>query len=455
MTMDAVHWQGRLDQLVEQFHVPGASLAVMSGEQVTAVATGVVNCETGVAATPEAVFQIGSITKVWTTTLLMQLAEQGRLDLDASLAEVLPELTLEVPGATGQIKVRHLLSHSSGIDGDFFADTGRGDDCVARYVAACAKLALLYPPGATMSYCNSGFVIAGRIVEQLTGQGWDDALRHGLIQPLGLKQTVTLPEEVLRFRAAYGHLTQDGQQRLAPVWALPRSLGPAGVIVATASDVIEFARLHLRQGRAADGTQVLSASSVDMMQQPQVTVPGSDPAAPRQVGLGWFLYEWGGQWVLGHNGGTVGQAAFLRVLPDDGGAVCLLTNGGDAHSLSQQLMTEIAQELWQLEVPAPAEPAPDTPQADPAGYLGRYEREGAQLDVAAGTGGLTLTWTDTGPMAEELTGPPMELALAPVAQDVFATKFPGMDRWTPVVFYQLADGGQYVHIGARATPKRG
>jgi CubicO group peptidase (beta-lactamase class C family) len=290
-------------------------------------------------------------------------------------------------------------------------------------------------------------------VELLTGGSWDDALRHGLIQPLGLKQTVTLPEEVLRFRAAYGHLEQDGEQQLAPVWTLPRSLGPAGAIVATASDVIEFARLHLRQGRAADGAWVLSADSAAMMQQPQVTVPGNDPAAARQVGLGWFLHEWGGRQVLGHNGGTVGQAAFLRALPDAGGAVCLLTNGGDVHSLNQQLMTEIGHEVWQLEVPAPAGPVGDVPQSDPSGYLGRYEREGAQLDVAAGPDGLILTWTVTGLMAEELPEPPMELVLLPVATDEFTTKFPDSDRWTPVAFYQRPGGGRYVHIGGRATPK--
>jgi CubicO group peptidase (beta-lactamase class C family) len=142
---------------------------------------------------------------------------------------------------------------------------------------------------------------------------------------------------------------------------LPRSPGPAGAIVATASDVIEFAQLHLRRGRAADGTRLLSAGSVAMMGQPQVRIPGRDPAQPRQVGLGWFLYEWGGQRVLGHDGGTVGQAAFLRVPPDEGRAVCLLTNGGDAQSLSQQLISEIGQELWQLEVPALVEPAADAP----------------------------------------------------------------------------------------------
>jgi hypothetical protein len=75
--------------------------------------------------------------------------------------------------------------------------------------------------------------------------------------------------------------------------------------------------------------------------------------------------------------------------------------------------------------------------------------------VADGPDGLILTWTDTDQLAGELPGPPALLPLAPVAQDVFATKFPGTDRWTSVVFYQLLGGDRYVHIGGRATPKCG
>ncbi len=233
MTADLAHWQHRLDELSTEHNVPGASLAILDGGELTEVASGVINTGTAVETTTDSVFQIGSITKVWTTTLLMQLADQGKLNLDAPLTEVLPELSLASPGATGQITTRHLLSHTSGIDGDVFDDFGRGDDCVARYVAACSRLFLTQPVGATMSYCNVGFVIAGRIVERLTGASWDAALRRGLIEPLGLKRTVTLPEEAIRFRAAYGHIDADGEQRLAPAWALPGGAGPAGGIIAS------------------------------------------------------------------------------------------------------------------------------------------------------------------------------------------------------------------------------
>src|SRR5690606_7323509 len=113
------------------------------------------------------------------------------------------------PAVTAQVTMRHLLAHTSGIDGDVFTDTGRGDDCVARYVDALADVPQNHPIGATFSYCNSGYVLMGRVVEQVTGLSWDAAIRERLVVPLGLERTVTLPEEALLHRAAVGHVGAD------------------------------------------------------------------------------------------------------------------------------------------------------------------------------------------------------------------------------------------------------
>ena len=93
--------------------------------------------------------------------------------------------------------IRHLLTHTSGIDGDVFTDTGRGDDCLEKYVDVLAEAAQNHPLGATWSYCNSGFSLLGRVIEKLTGTTWDQAMRDRLFTPLGLARTVTLPEEAL------------------------------------------------------------------------------------------------------------------------------------------------------------------------------------------------------------------------------------------------------------------
>ncbi len=104
-------------------------------DEVVAAAHGLLNKETGVETTSDSVFQIGSMTKVWTATVVMQLVDEGKLDLDAPIVDVLPELRLADADVTQQVTMRHLLSHTSGIDGDIFTDTGRGDDCLEKYVA--------------------------------------------------------------------------------------------------------------------------------------------------------------------------------------------------------------------------------------------------------------------------------------------------------------------------------
>ncbi|MEU8003723.1 serine hydrolase domain-containing protein [Catellatospora sp. NPDC049111] len=332
--IDAAHWQRRLFALAARHRVPGASLGILRlgaggrPDELAEAAYGVLNRATGVAATTDSVFQIGSITKVWTATVALQLADEGLLDLDAPLARLLPGLRL-AGDAAEQVTMRHLLTHTSGIDGDVFTDTGRGDDCLEKYAALLTEVAQVHPIGATWSYCNSGFALAGYVIERLTGGTWDAALRQRLFAPLGLTRTGTLPEEALLHRAGVGHVTgPDGEPSRAPVWGLPRSMGPAGLINATAADVLAFARLHLTGGLAADGTRLLAADSAAAMADRQADLPDEHTLGD-SWGLGWIRFGWDGARLIGHDGNTLGQSAFLRLLPAQGLAVVLLTNGGN------------------------------------------------------------------------------------------------------------------------------
>jgi CubicO group peptidase (beta-lactamase class C family) len=105
--------------------VAGASVAIWADDQLIEAAHGVLSTATGVPVTTDSVFQIGSITKPWTATMVMQLIEEGKLSLDSTVAEVLPGVRLGADDLSGAITIRHLLTHSSGIDGDIFTDTGR------------------------------------------------------------------------------------------------------------------------------------------------------------------------------------------------------------------------------------------------------------------------------------------------------------------------------------------
>ncbi|MDH2424917.1 serine hydrolase [Sphaerisporangium sp. TRM90804] len=437
VTVDEARWRSRLGELIERYEVPGATLAVFHEGELHEFAAGVLNTATGVEATTDSLFQIGSVTKLWTATQIMLLAEQGRVTLDTPVAEVLPEFRVADPGVSRAVTLRHLLSHTSGIDGDLFLDTGRGDDCLERYVDACAGLTQNHPLGATQSYCNSGFIIAGRVVERLTGRVWDAALREQVIEPLGLTHTWTLPEDVLRFRGALGHL--EGEP--SPVWGLMRSCGPAGLVCARAADVVAFARAHLEGGLLADPR---------VMWDPQVDIPNPHVLG-RQYGIGWALDEWQGRLVVSHGGNTIGQAAMLWAVPDSGTVVCALANGGHTAALHHTLGAELFGELLGLAKPPRPEPPAEPVEVDVERFAGVYERTGNRLTFWVRDGRLWMHDEVLG----ELAGmkPPVEFELFPVDATTFVGRPEGEPLWLPAVFYDLPDGSPYVHFNVRATPR--
>ena len=156
MPIDVQDWQQRLSESIAKYDVPGASVAVLHDGEVTAFGAGVLNLDTRVEVTTDSVFQIGSVTKSYTATLVLALADAGLLELDRPVVSYVPELELADPDVRERLTLRHLLAHTSGIDGDHFLDLGRGEDVLARYLTTCGDLAQVLPLGAAWSYCNTG-----------------------------------------------------------------------------------------------------------------------------------------------------------------------------------------------------------------------------------------------------------------------------------------------------------
>jgi CubicO group peptidase (beta-lactamase class C family) len=364
----------RLPGLLDKYRVPGAAIAVSSGDQLVEAAAGVLSTATGVEATTDSVFQIGSITKVWTTTLAMQLVDDGKLELDSPVRAYLPDFRIGDETAAAAITVRQLMCHVSGFEGDLFTDTGRGDDCVEKFVATLADTPQLFAPGTMFSYNNAAYSVLGRVVEVLRGKSYDECLREHLFAPLGLTHAATDAYAAILHRAAVGHIqpTPDAEPEPAPVWALVRSNAPAGSMLAMCPrDLLAFARMHVAGGTAADGTQVLSAASVKAMQQRQVELPELGLLGDAW-GLGWELFDVPGGPVIGHDGGTIGQSAFVRVVPERDVAVALLTNGGNPIGLYPEIVAHVLRELAEVELPALPVPDGKTPLVDAARYVGTY-----------------------------------------------------------------------------------
>ena len=450
--LDAAKWTARLTEMARQAGVPGAVLGIWADGREILAACGVLNRATAVRVTPDSLFQVGSITKIWTATMIMQLLDEGLLSLDATVSQLLPGARLGAGDVGGQVTVQHLLTHTSGIDGDIFTDTGRGDDCVQRYVSQLDRASAAFPPGSAYSYCNSGYVLLGRIIEVLDGRSWDESLRERLCRPLELTRTVTLPEEAILHRAAVGHRGSGGP---VDVWGLPRSVGPAGLITAAAHDLLAFARFHLDGGSTPGGKQLLSEASAADMLVPRAEIPGFGApggSSGSAIGLGWRVDRWDGQTIVGHDGDTVGQSAYLRINPQARVAVCLLTNSARSASLYREVFTEVFRVLAGITMPAGPRPA-GTLSADLQRHGGRYERTSRRFDVSVRDGQLRMVLTMTGHLAALVGSEPEELILHPVDSSGanFVCRSGDDDPWTPVSFGELADHSLYLFLGGRIT----
>jgi CubicO group peptidase (beta-lactamase class C family) len=327
--------QAYVESALVTHNIPAISLAVWKDNTLHQAAAGCLNIETGQPATVDTVFQIGSITKVMTTSLIMQLVDEGRVDLDTPIKHYLRDFIIADADATHSITVRQLVSHTNGMAGDFFPDDrGHEGNLIARYVDRCNLLPLVHPPGKMYSYSNSAFAIAGRLIEVMRGMTWYQAMDEYLFAPLGMKHALADPKDMIRFCAAAGHVYANGD---SDRWALPDnpylSLGQAAVGATpamSAENLIRFARAHMEGGNNQQGEPWLSSASVAAMQSPQIEVPRGSQLFRKYAGLGWGFSEYhppNPLKVAGHGGGTQGFLSMLQMVPEQNAAIAILTNG--------------------------------------------------------------------------------------------------------------------------------
>ncbi len=203
----------------------------------------------------------------------------------------------------------------------------------------------------------------------------------------------------------------------------------------------------------ASGERLLSAESAAAMREPEVAIP--EPwTSGSHVGLGWMLFDWGTS-VYGHDGSTLGQHAYLRVVPGPVPVVvALLTNGGDHDQLYQDLFTELLAEHAGVAVPPPLRPPPGPSDRTADDIAGTYERPSMTLVVREHTDGPVLIARPSGVVAASLGTDEIRGPLVPFAPDAFLTRFPGHPGWLPVVFHRLDDGTRYVHVSGQATARK-
>ncbi len=378
--------QSKLTELAQELGVIGvAAGVVIDGEEHYAF-HGVTSAENPLDVDENTLFQFGSTGKTYTSTAILRLVEQGKIELDAPVRRYVPQLKLKDEDVAAKVTVLQLLNHTAGWDGDMLDNTGDGDDALEKYVARMERLEQVSPLGETVSYNNASLSLAGRVIEKVTGSTYEQAIRDLLFEPLGLKQTWFFPNEIMSRRFAVGHTCHDdGKVTISRPWAMARGSAPAGGMSATARDQLAWAKFHLGDGTAADGTRVLSREHLDLMKEPTADMRGS--ALGDFVGISWLIRDIDGVRLVGHGGTTNGQYSAFVLVPERNFGFISMTNSGPNGS---ELNTKL--EKWALEhflglVDAEPEQLQLGDEALEQ-YVGRYETIAATVDLTANQGRL-------------------------------------------------------------------
>lgn len=448
MTIDPV-WTARLDAAIAANRSPGASLAVLHGDDLRLAVAGVTDTRTAVPVSPETIFRLGSMTKSFTATLAMQQVQGGRIDLDAPVRAALPALVLGDEEAARSVTLRHLLSHRGGFFGDILDGPSEADDALAAYVAAGARLEQVMPPGAAFSYCNAGFAIAGRMTEIAAGAVWDGLFVDRIAAPLGMARTGARLDAMPDGDFATSH-GSDAEGRPVPLAreTTGRAMAPAGATGwTTPRDVIAFARMLM--GERPD---VLAPASVAAMRA--LAIIGPTPTFASGWGLGIQSFTADGS-TFGHDGAVAGQNSFLRVVPAHGLALALVCNGGDPRGLFGDIWADLETDVGApLADPLPAWPEP-SPVEDPARYVGRYAVPRYTVDVTPHAEGLHARFVPA-PEAGDFGAPiemPMRRQPGDASGELFLARFMNSRLPTQQRFMRDADGRRLLLFRGRLLPE--
>jgi CubicO group peptidase (beta-lactamase class C family) len=341
---DAAEMEAFMDDLfarhMDEYHIAGAAVAVVKdGQLFFAKGYGYANLENGIPVDPEqTIFRIGSTTKLVTWTAVMQLVEQGKLDLDA---DVNTYLDFQIPDTYPQpITLRHLMTHTAGFEDLFldFVSLEEIEDALPPGAFLASHIpARVFPPGEVAAYSNYGAALAGYIVARVSGQSYDQYIQEHIFDPLGMAHSsalATLHPDVISL-VSVGYMYEDDAFEIFPKFYGPSDLAPMGFMAASATDMARFMIAHLQGGFYGDPAAEVRILEEATARQMHSTLYTSDP---RLLGTayGFFDFSDNGQRTIGHSGTAEPMHSLLLLLPDQNLGVFVAYNTLGAGDLTIQ-----------------------------------------------------------------------------------------------------------------------
>ena len=344
-----------LDEFVEmrmkEWNVPGVAIAVVRDSQVVLTkGYGWANVEGKQRVDAGTLFAIGSSSKAFTATGVMQLVDEGKVDLDEPVITYVPNLRLYNDELTNNLTVRDLLCHRSGLPRHDVAWYGSG----STREELIAKMAYLEPNAQlreTWQYQNFMFMAAGYLIEQVTGQSWEAYTQKHLFDPLQMSNSnfsvIDLQKTANR---AWPYQEEEGEVKVMEYRNID-AIGPAGSINSNATEMANWLILQLNEGRF-QGKQVISGTSLHETHKPQMVMPGdmtTDEIFYSSYGLGWMITSYRGHLRVEHGGNIDGFSASVCVMPRDGIGIVVLTNMNGT-ALTGVIRNYIVDKMLDLEV---------------------------------------------------------------------------------------------------------
>jgi CubicO group peptidase (beta-lactamase class C family) len=373
-----------LDSLVEQQkqvdNIPGIAIAVTDRKKLLRVAAyGLADVAAKTPVTADTLFEIGSITKSFTAIALLQLHEEGLVDLHAPVTRYLPWFS--VPSKYEPITLHHLLSHTAGlIMGTEFSTEARYEVWALRETEVAA------PPGTFFYYSNVGYKALGLVLEQLLGQEYGQIIRERILDPLGMAATDAVITHETRKRLAVGFETLYDDRPAHPSHPLAPAAwfetGTAdGSIAATAADMATYLRMLMNHGQGPH-RRILSEAGFRLMTQRVIEPPQGGEEHGTFYGYGLNISEDGGHILIGHDGGMVGYYAAILADLDDGLGVVVLTNAPGEPGRIAWLALQVLRAAHHGQSLPSLPPIPDPTRIENAAdYAGTYRAEGGTFTI--------------------------------------------------------------------------
>ncbi len=387
--------------------------------------------------TPDTLFRAASITKLFTTTLVLQEIEAGRIALDDPVNQYLDPYTrpLRKDGSpAGDVTIRHLLTHTSGLPVSWRGlEYGPGPfqwlvngGAVPRTLRdLVAGMRTVRAPGKRIVYANGGFALLGYLVQRLNGRPFEELVRERVLDPLGLANS-SLPVDPSGpgLATPYGGLMSGAGRRTAP--AIKNYSGPAGALVTSAIELSRFGQMLLRGGEL-DGHRTLSQQ---LLAQAMDFHARNHPELDDGWGLGFSVAQYRGRRIAGHDGGLAGVSTRIAMLPDEGVGAVVLTNGA-AHPFVYRVAERVLEVLLGLE--------PEAVPGSPAGIPQERAGEWAAFNARVQGRYRVMDFAPPGPMSL-LFGLTARPRLSHVADGVLVLDGIGFE---PATLYPDGEVGRY------------